>query len=129
MLSHTDYHFLKQTPICLLHIYNHIKNYQVSRKKQKKTLKKRVVWKIVMFLQGYMNSLTLQSSNATTFSCCSNVSSWNLKRKKKLKTNIFTKNYHYEPKHLHLCHNITCKPLPQYCRQGIHPNRSLQEII
>ena len=41
MLSHTDYHFLKQTPICLLHIYNHIKNYQVSRKKQKKNIKKK----------------------------------------------------------------------------------------
>ena len=36
---------------------------------------------------------------------------------------------HLEPKHLRLSNNITCKPLPQYHRQGIHSNRLLAEIF
>ena len=34
-----------------------------------------------------------------------------------------------EPKHLRLSNIITCKPLPQYHWQGIHPNRLLPEIF
>ena len=34
-----------------------------------------------------------------------------------------------EAKHLPLCYNITCNELPQYLWQGIHPNRTLQEIL
>ena len=36
---------------------------------------------------------------------------------------------HLEAKHLHLCYNNTCNALPQYLWQGIHPNRTLQEIF
>ena len=36
---------------------------------------------------------------------------------------------YYEPKHLLLCTNITCKLLPQYHWQGTHPNRLLPEIF
>ena len=35
----------------------------------------------------------------------------------------------FEPKHLRICNNITCKQLPQYHWQGIPPNRLLQEIF
>ena len=34
-----------------------------------------------------------------------------------------------EAKHLRLCYNITCNMLPQYLWQGIHPNRTFQEIL